>query len=292
MRPTQRQRYAEQIDRLVRYLSAVDWTNDAADADLEKLAAIANLSPWHFHRVFRLMTGESVGDLVRRLRVAKGVAQLGGSRGEVTQAAMASGYATPQGFSRAVRRVTGLSPTDLPRSQELIALLQARVAAKGGRPPLSIEVTSVDPFSVQAMRNVGDYRYLNAAFARLFELVFAEVPMQTLQGIYGVPLDDPFSVTPAECRFECAVRIESRTAPPQSPVHAIELGGGSYLVAHHLGDYDLIHAALDHLYLAMTESSGIELADAPPFVLYRDDPEVRVARELQADIYIPIEWES
>lgn len=291
MRPTQRQRYAERIDRLVRYLSAVDWSDHAADLDLETLAAVANLSPWHFHRIFRLMTGESVGELVRRLRVAKGIAQLGGLRGDVTQAAMASGYATPQGFARAVRRVTGLSPTELPRSQEMIALLQARVATQGGRPPLSIEVTSIDPFMVHAMRNVGDYRCLNAAFARLFELVFAEVPMQTLQGIYGVPLDDPLSVTAAECRFECAVRSESLTTP-QSPVHAIELGGGSYLVAHHVGDYDLIHAVLDHLYLAIVESSGIEFADAPLFVLYRNDPEARVARELQADIHIPIEWKS
>ena len=290
MRPTQRQRYAEQIDRLVRYLCTLDWADDAADIDLEKLATIANLSPWHFHRVFRLMTGESVGDLVRRLRVAKGAALLGGSRGEVTQAAMASGYATPQGFSRAVRRVTGLSPTDLPRSHEFLALLQARVAGKEEKPPLSIEITSIDPFIVQAMRNVGDYRDLDSAFARLFEQVFTEQSMHALQGIYGVPVDDPMSVAPAECRFECAVKIES-LATPDPPLQAIELGGGSYLVAHHNGDYDLIHFAIDQLYLASIESRDIILADAPVFVSYRDEPEARPADELRADIYIPIEWE-
>ena len=40
MRPTQRQRYAEQIDRLVRYLHTLDWSDSAADVDLEQLASI------------------------------------------------------------------------------------------------------------------------------------------------------------------------------------------------------------------------------------------------------------
>jgi AraC family transcriptional regulator len=268
----------------------VDWSDEAASIDLEKLAAVANLSPWHFHRVFRLMTGESVGEMVRRLRVAKGVALLGGSPGEVTQAAMASGYATPQGFSRAVRRVTGLSPTELPRSHELLALLRARVAAQDGRPPLSIEITSVDPFIVQALRNVGDYRHLDAAFARLFDLVFTEQSMLELRGIYGVPLDDPWSIAPAECRFECAVELDA-PATLAPALHAIELGGGSYVVSHHVGDYDSVHVAIDQLYEALLQSRDTCLGDAPMYVWYRDDPEERPARELRANIYIPIEWE-
>jgi AraC family transcriptional regulator len=291
MRPTQRQRYAEQIDRLVRYLHALNWSDSAAEMDLERLAAVANLSPWHFHRVFRLMTGESVGEMVRRLRVAKGAALLRGSPGQVTQAAMASGYATPQAFARAVRRVTGLSPTDLTRSHELLELLRARVATNGAKPSLSVEVTSVDPFVVQAMRTVGDYRHLDVAFGRLFELVFAEQPMEALQGIYGVPLDDPLSVPSAECRFECAVKIDA-IATFVPPIHELELGGDMYMVAHHLGEYDFVHAAIDRLYAMLLDARDTRLADAPVYVWYRDEPEARPAHELRADIYIPIEWEA
>ncbi len=291
MRPTQRQRYAAQIERLVRYLHALDWSDDAAALDLEKLAAVANLSPWHFHRVFRLMTGESVGEMVRRMRVAKGAALLSGSPGHVTQAAMASGYATPQAFARAVRRVTGLSPTDLPRSQELLALLRARAAREDGTPPLSVEITSVDPFTVQAMRNVGDYRQLDAAFGRLFECVFAEQSMDALQGIYGVPIDDPLSVPPTECRFECAVKLDVAAAFT-FPVRSIELGGGMYAVGHHLGDYDLVHPAIDELCAMLLECRDTRLADAPLYVWYLDDPEAGPPHELRADIYIPVEWEA
>jgi AraC family transcriptional regulator len=95
MRTSQRQRYAEQIDRVLRYLEALDWSVENAP-DLEVLASIAHVSPWHFHRVFRLMTGESVGAVVRRVRVARGLAALSCSAQQVTEAAMTSGYGTSQ----------------------------------------------------------------------------------------------------------------------------------------------------------------------------------------------------
>jgi AraC family transcriptional regulator len=34
--------------------------------DLEALAAVANFSPFHFHRLFAAWTGERLGDYVRR----------------------------------------------------------------------------------------------------------------------------------------------------------------------------------------------------------------------------------
>jgi Fe2+ transport system protein FeoA len=39
-----------------------------AELDLEDLAAVAHFSPFHFHRVFRGMVGESVKEHIRRLR--------------------------------------------------------------------------------------------------------------------------------------------------------------------------------------------------------------------------------
>jgi AraC-like DNA-binding protein len=43
--------------------------NALLEASLAELARIANFSPFHFHRLFRAMTGESAAGLVRRLRL-------------------------------------------------------------------------------------------------------------------------------------------------------------------------------------------------------------------------------
>ncbi|HEU5134159.1 MAG TPA: helix-turn-helix domain-containing protein, partial [Steroidobacteraceae bacterium] len=37
--------------------------------DLAALAGIANFSPFHFHRLFRALMGEALGDYVRRRRL-------------------------------------------------------------------------------------------------------------------------------------------------------------------------------------------------------------------------------
>jgi AraC family transcriptional regulator len=40
--------------------------------DLETLAGVANFSAFHFHRLFRAWTGETLGDYLRRRRVETG----------------------------------------------------------------------------------------------------------------------------------------------------------------------------------------------------------------------------
>ena len=38
---------------------------------LEKLAAVAAFSPFHFHRVFAAITGETLSDFIRRIRLER-----------------------------------------------------------------------------------------------------------------------------------------------------------------------------------------------------------------------------
>lgn len=53
--------------RLMRVLDYIH-DNPAGDLSLDALADVAALSRFHFHRVFRAMTGQTVAQAVRRLR--------------------------------------------------------------------------------------------------------------------------------------------------------------------------------------------------------------------------------
>ncbi len=50
--------------------------NVAEDLSLDALAQVAGFSPFHFHRLFKTLTGETVSDLVTRLRLERAVALL------------------------------------------------------------------------------------------------------------------------------------------------------------------------------------------------------------------------
>ena len=293
MREAQQVRYAEKIERVVQYLQKLDWSSDNARADVETLASVARLSPYHFHRIFRLMTGEPIGDLVRRVRVARALfAQ--DAIATVTDRAMISGYATPQSFARAVRDVLGDSPSVLVKRHDLAVELQSKLlrrtpsAAADPVSPLSIEIASIEPFTIHAIRNVGAYRELNQAYEKLFAIAFEHVSSDCLRGIVGVPLDDPLSIAERDCRFYCGVRLDAKVTLP-APVKRLELGAGLYVVARHIGSYDLVQGAIDAIFAALLECEAVVLANAPIHLCYLDDPEHQAECELRSDIFIPIE---
>ena len=62
--------YARRVDAVVSLLQATI----AVGGDLPglaELAAAAHFSPFHFHRIWRALTGETVGATIARLRMAR-----------------------------------------------------------------------------------------------------------------------------------------------------------------------------------------------------------------------------
>ena len=88
---------------------------------LDELAALAHFSPYHFHRIFRGMVGESVMEHVRRLRLERAAHRLKFSDEPITRIAFEAGYETHEAFTRAfggdVREVT----VAIPRETSVVA---------------------------------------------------------------------------------------------------------------------------------------------------------------------------
>ena len=76
-----------------------------------EVAAEAAFSRFHFQRMFRAMTGESVAELVRRLRLERAAFRLRHESVRVIEVALGAGYDSAEAFSRAFRRGCGLSPS-------------------------------------------------------------------------------------------------------------------------------------------------------------------------------------
>ena len=278
-------------DYAARIARAIALIEDRGDADeppsLAELASAAAFSPFHFHRVFRLMTGETAGAAIRRIRLARALPDLTDGTRTLTQAMAGSGYASSQAFARAMRAATGASASEYRADPALADRIAARLrTAPDPASPLGVEVVSLDPFRVVALRRDGPYEDLNEGYDTLFSTVFADLDFDALKAIWGVPMDDPFSVMPAACRFDCALDIGNAEIADER-VTDMQLGGGRALSMAHVGDYDLVHAAFDGLYREALHR-GLELAEAPPLVLYHDQPDEKPEAELRATLYLPV----
>jgi AraC family transcriptional regulator len=64
---TQKNEYLKRINRVLDYLEE----NYAQQLSLELLAEIANFSPYHFHRIFKGIVGESLYKYIQRIRIEK-----------------------------------------------------------------------------------------------------------------------------------------------------------------------------------------------------------------------------
>jgi AraC family transcriptional regulator len=292
MKAHTREDYLQRIDRVVALLQSVVEQGGALP-ELTQLAAAAHFSPFHFHRMYRALSGETIGQTVARLRLLRALQCLARPQEQVTEAALAVGYETPQAFARAFRHAFDASPSELRGQQDRLdaAMERLRRPAAGldaGEPALQVEIVSVEPFRVVATRYVGDHRELDQTYGRLFEWAAEHALLERMTGIYGVPHDNAPDALPDEGEFDCALAFDGGQVEADVDTYPLQLGGRLWARWRHLGSYDHLGALTDRLIASWLPGSGYLLRDAHPFRHFLDDPEETAQADLRADVYLPV----
>jgi len=76
-----------------------------------QLGRVAGFSQHHFHRIFRLIVGESVMDHIRRVRLERAAHALMRSRESVASIGLDAGYGAQEAFARVFQAYFGMAPT-------------------------------------------------------------------------------------------------------------------------------------------------------------------------------------
>src|ERR1700761_5270784 len=88
---------------------AIDYVNDNLNKaiSLEELAAVAYFSPFHFHRIFVAVTGETVNNFTNRLRNEKAARLLEFPRQSISAISTECGFSSVSTLSRQFRQYFG-----------------------------------------------------------------------------------------------------------------------------------------------------------------------------------------
>jgi len=78
---------------------------------IDDIARAACSSPFHFQRMFHMLTGVTVGEYIRRRRLTLAAQELAGSGGKVLDVALKYGYDSPESFAKAFRKLHGIAPS-------------------------------------------------------------------------------------------------------------------------------------------------------------------------------------
>lgn len=263
---------------------------------LEALASMACFSPYHFHRVFTGMMGESLKEYVRRLKLERAASQLAHG-GAVTAAALDAGYESHEAFTRAFKAVFGLAPSAYRSVSGRQASAPSGIhyendgAVKHFRSQrgilMDVTVKHLDPMRVACVAHVGPYQTVGQAWATLGRVlgplgVFASRPL-----MFGICYDDPEVAEPSKIRYDACVGVDAAFVAPDG-IAVKTLDGGDYAVALHKGPYDRVGKVYAALYGQWLPRSGYEMRDAPSREVYLNDPKNTLPAELLTEVYAPV----
>ncbi len=106
MLPRRRGLDRERLARVIDYIDA----NLADDLSLEETAGVACLSSYHFGRMFKISTGQTVHQFVLRQRIERSKTLLAQKQMCLAQIAVAAGFSSQSQFTTTFRRLVGLAP--------------------------------------------------------------------------------------------------------------------------------------------------------------------------------------
>lgn len=271
--------------RLIRVLDHIH-AHPADDLSLDTLADVAALSRFHFHRVFRALTGETVAATVRRIRMDRAAVELSHGTAPIAEIAARVGYANVASFTRAFTECQGLSPGAYRRRGEYRTSLTQVHAGEG---PLTHPVTlqHAPARRLAAVEHRGAYPLVGQAFDRLWTLIAARDLAGRVGGMAAVFYDDPSAVAEPDLRSHAGVFVDDDLALA-APLEEIRLAGGRFAVMRYTGPYSGLTAAYDAFYCDWLPGSGEEPGDAPTFEVYLNTPADTPPEALVTEMWMPL----
>src|SRR5712692_6912522 len=215
-------------ERLLRVLLHIQRNLDQR-LELEQLAGIACFSPFHFHRIFRGMVGESVMEHVRRLRLEQAAQKLRFSDRPVIDVALDAGYESHEAFTRAFSARFGMPPSSYRKSRRPGA--PAEVA--------EVRLENFGPKRVAFIRHVGPYHEVGTAWQKLMTWAGMRGLLGTGPLILGIVYDAPDVTPEAKLRYHAAVAVGDGVQG-EGEIGIQEIAAAEYAVIAHIGTYDKI----------------------------------------------------
>jgi AraC family transcriptional regulator len=311
-----RREYISRINRVMDYINH----HLEDELDLGTISSVACFSPFHFHRIFAAMTGETLGDHIRRIRLERAAQYLSGDPNlSVTEISGKCGFSTSSAFARAFKSYFGMSAskwqsrhvsfqsnsgkTDSKKSQvsskdrkDVNSPLGYNMDAKYAtinkrRKAMKVEIKKLPGFHVAYMRHFGPYGsgvskhwgvFRKWAVPRGFLGKEAVNPVAL-----GISHDDPSITPPAKCRYDaCAVVPADYKAEPG--VNLADIPGGKYAVYRFKGTDKNIGRTWIEMYSSWLPESGFQCDDRPCFELYTAEHKCHPDGSWECDICIPV----
>lgn len=304
-----RREYLGRIHRVIDHIGA----HLGEELALEELARVAAFSPYHFHRVFTSLMGETVQGFVRRLRLERAAARLVYNPAvTVTEVAIDSGFSSSATFARAFKEHFGCSATEWRddeskrckafRNPGQSQRKQGKAASEGDVHPvgsedgdepsqersqqMNVEIKELPARRVAYAREIGPYaESAERAWTAMCRWAGARGLLGPGAMMIGISHDDPDVTAPEKLRYDACVTVGEEVRAERE-INTAEVPGGKHAVVHFDGTLDKLHGIYRAFHAQWLPESGYQPGDSPSYEVYLADK--RPDGSMPVDICIPI----
>ncbi|MFD1257707.1 GyrI-like domain-containing protein [Mucilaginibacter terrae] len=267
----------------------IDHLNDNLDrsVSLEELASVAFFSPFHFHRIFVAMMGETVHNFTNRMRNEKAARLLRFSKKTIAEIATECGFSSTATLSRLFKHYFGVSPGQYRKGEKIknskirkdlqpIIEYHCDLTQDELEKRFPVQIKQLPERRIAYIRVTDAFkeRVVIAAFAKLIHWSKDEglYPSET---IFGMSKDDP-EVTPKEkYRYESCITLpKDFKVSADSPVQITTLPACKYAFTRVSGDINLVATGINYLFDNWLINRDYECEAQPGLEMFLDKENV------------------
>lgn len=283
------------IDHVLRHL--------AEPLPLDEVARVACFSPYHFHRIFKALVGETVHDFVKRARLEHALNLLSHRPGvSLTEVALACGFSSSSDFSRSFRARFGVPPRAfdvqtlrrLRREQMVGALLPEGQRHRLARLPPGQNpdgfVARLRPVPARRVAYLRVFKpYEGTGVAEAAARLVAWADARGLRGgqWLGYQWDDPEIVPLDLCRYDVGLEIPEGV-PVDGDVSVAQFPPMTLAELGIAGPADLEMRALDWLFTTWLPTSGYAPDHQPCFEAWVGEPFAHGFEHFELCVQLPV----
>jgi AraC family transcriptional regulator len=272
MRTDTKNSYLESINKAISFIES----NSTTDIQLKDIAIQANLSQYHFHRVFKSLTGDTTKDFLTRLRLEKAALKLKHSQNDIGQIAFDCGYQNHETFTRAFKDYFGLTPLEYRNS---IAELTTNKQNEYGKANIDLNalnvqgpvIKTIPDLHLAYIRHTGSYDKVGSSFQKLMFWAATHLVLKLKPVTIGIVHDNPDLTAEQHIRFDACVLL-SKEIKPNGEIGYKKIEGGKFAVFTYKGAYEGFYPVYDYIYNVCLFDNKFDLADKPALEWYIKSP--------------------
>ncbi len=279
-----------------RLIKVIDYIHDHLEDELDvnTLADVALMSPYHFHRIYRELAQETVNATVRRLRLQRAAVDLLRTDLPISKIAKKVCYSSLEAFTRAFTKSLGVAPAAYRETrandylqmplEPFVAVLPSEI--KKVSDMYTVEIIENKTIDLVGYHHQGDYMDIGNVFERLFISGASQGLLNESTRSIGLYFDDPKSVDVNQLRSMACITINDGAAFEGADApEKISIPSGKCATLLFKGPYAELEKPYDWLFGEWLPNSGHEAEDFPPFEEYLNDPKETPPSELLTRIH-------